>query len=66
MNDERCNACYECLNRPEQGLENPVLFTFIVCIKCGNKRCPHATNHKFECSNSNEPNQPGSRYQENP
>lgn len=28
-----------------------------VCPKCGNKRCPHATNKLFLCTNSNEPNQ---------
>lgn len=34
----------------------------ILCPKCGNKRCPHATDHNLECTNSNEPGQPGSRY----
>lgn len=64
--EERCTDCYDCLNRPELGLDNPVIYRMVVCVKCSNKRCPHSTNHKFECSNSNEPNQPGSRYQENP
>lgn len=36
--------------------------TMIVCPKCGNKRCPHGTDHRNECTASNEPNQPGSRY----
>lgn len=35
---------------------------FIACEKCGNKRCPHATFHQLECTGSNEPGQPGSRY----
>ena len=35
----------------------------IVCDICGNKRCPHATNCELECSGSNEPGQPGSRYE---
>lgn len=35
----------------------------IVCATCGNKRCPKATFHGNECTGSNEPNQPGSRYQ---
>lgn len=35
---------------------------FIVCPTCGNKRCPHATDRKFECTNSNEAGQPGSAY----
>lgn len=34
----------------------------IVCEFCGNKRCPHATDHDLACTNSNEPGQPGSRY----
>jgi hypothetical protein len=38
-------------------------FTFpafmIVCSICGNKRCPHAANPDFECTNSNEPGQIG-------
>jgi hypothetical protein len=36
---------------------------FIVCSKCGNKRCPHATNHIYECTNSNEPGQKGSSWE---
>lgn len=35
---------------------------FIVCPECGNKRCPHATDRKYECTNSNETGQPGSAY----
>ena len=34
----------------------------IVCVECGNKRCPHGTDHRNECTGSNEPGQPGSRY----
>ena len=34
----------------------------IVCPICGNKRCPHASDHDFECTGSNEPQQPGSVY----
>lgn len=34
----------------------------IVCAICGNKRCPHATDHRNACTNSNEPGQPGSSY----
>lgn len=35
---------------------------FIVCPKCGNKRCPHASDHDFECTNSNESGQKGSVF----
>ena len=34
----------------------------VVCGICGNKRCPHATNHIFACTGSNEPGQLGSSY----
>ena len=37
-------------------------FGMIVCDKCGNKRCPHATDHRHECTGSNEPGQDGSVY----
>lgn len=36
---------------------------FIVCVTCGNKRCPHATDHALPCTNSNEPGQKGSVYE---
>ena len=32
------------------------------CDLCGNKRCPHHSDHELACTNSNEPGQPGSRY----
>ena len=35
----------------------------ILCMKCSNKRCPHATDHRFDCTNSNEPGQKGSYYE---
>lgn len=31
----------------------------IVCPQCGNKRCPKASDDRFECSGSNEPGQIG-------
>ena len=34
----------------------------IVCPECGNKRCPHASDHRELCSHSNESGQLGSRY----
>ena len=36
---------------------------FIVCAKCGNKRCPHGTDHNLACTQSNLPGQAGSRYE---
>lgn len=35
---------------------------FVVCPECGNKRCPKANDHRNECTNSNDPGQPGSAY----
>jgi hypothetical protein len=35
----------------------------IVCAKCGNKRCPHATDHRNACTNNNDPGQKGSSWE---
>lgn len=43
----------------------PVTFSdsrFVVCHECGNKRCPHANDHRNACTGSNEPGQEGSAY----
>jgi len=37
---------------------------FVVCPECGNKRCPHANDHRHACSGSNKPGQEGSAYPE--
>ena len=42
--------------------KHPV-WLMILCQKCGNKRCPHATDHNNECTNSNEAGQKGSSYE---
>jgi len=34
----------------------------ILCSICGNKRCPHANDHRHACTGSNEAGQPGSAY----
>lgn len=41
---------------------NPNLMRMILCKVCGNKRCPHASDHGFKCTHSNEPNQKGEPY----
>ena len=33
-----------------------------LCPICGNKRCPKATDHNNECTNSNDTGQEGSYY----
>lgn len=56
--------CYNCNKdrKDESGNFPYVLTRMIVCPKCGNKRCPHSTDHNLPCTNSNDPGQPGSRY----
>lgn len=57
-----CHRCIKGRGETINGL--PVtLMRMIVCSECGNKRCPHATDHRLACTNSNEPGQPGSVYQ---
>lgn len=34
----------------------------VVCVECGNKRCPKATDCSLYCTNSNESGQVGSAY----
>jgi hypothetical protein len=50
-----CGACHACPG------EHQALM--ILCVTCGNKRCPKAADHKNECSGSNEPGQKGSAYE---
>jgi hypothetical protein len=62
----RCE-CRACLKDKTVMIGNlgpiPVEATrMIVCATCGNKRCPHANDHRNACTNSNEPGQPGSAY----
>lgn len=68
----RCRRCLEEDFRQKHGGTSRLLVPmhpvnlFIVCAICGNKRCPHATDHRLACTNSNEPGQQGSFYQGNP
>lgn len=57
-----CHACIERYNWRDI-LGQPLnIGRSIVCEICGNKRCPHASNHEFRCTGSNAPGQPGSIY----
>jgi hypothetical protein len=57
-------GCYNCMNEIKDARGWPLtMSTFIVCPDCGNKRCPKSTDHNLACTNSNDPGQPGSRYQ---
>lgn len=48
-----CGRCWKCLTNHN---------FYILCVDCGNKRCPKATDHDNACSGSNEPEQEGSVY----
>jgi hypothetical protein len=62
LQDVECH-CYNCNKDVKTKSGWPVVMTqMIVCPECGNKRCPHATDHNLECSGSNDPGQEGSRY----
>jgi hypothetical protein len=62
--------CIKC--RDDQLAQTPVPFPFdhptyfktfrYACEVCGNKRCPHHSDHMLPCTGSNEPGQPGSIY----
>lgn len=56
--DDHC-GCWRCVRSRE-----PEWFSewMILCPTCGNKRCPHASDHDFVCTSSNEPGQEGSVY----
>lgn len=59
-----CN-CHRCLDERDERADNGMrirMTMFVVCKSCGNKRCPHATDHDLACTGSNEPGQTGSIY----
>ena len=56
-------GCHKCLDGKVDIYGWPLSMTrMILCPLCGNKRCPHATDHELACTGSNEPNQLGSIY----
>ncbi len=64
-----CMKCHAARGMTERLKANPdraFSFSFDVpgfrysCEICGNKRCPHHSDHQLACTNSNEPGQPGS------
>lgn len=63
VDNYRC-YCYNCnKDRLDESSQLPYVVTrMIVCPTCGNKRCPHSTDHNLPCTGSNDPGQPGSRY----
>jgi hypothetical protein len=57
-NNVKSSDCYLCATPRER------MSRMIGCPTCGNKRCPRGTDHRLDCTGSNEPDQPGSRYAE--
>lgn len=57
-------GCYRCLTESGETFGGfPVTFSrMTVCSQCGCKRCPHGTDHRLCCTESNDPGQEGSRY----
>lgn len=53
-----CGRCWACLEAAGERI-----WFMVVCALCGNKRCPHATDHTQDCSGSNAPGQLGSAYE---
>jgi len=50
-------CCWRCMED-----RNEIRSHMILCPTCGNKRCPKASDHRLECTGSNEPGQAGSVY----
>jgi len=64
MNPNSNCRCRKCLEGAVDNNGLPVLLsTFVVCAICGNKRCPKATDHALDCTNSNAPGQKGSVWE---
>jgi hypothetical protein len=55
VNHYCCHACFTASG-------SILLDRMILCPQCGNKRCPKASNHRLDCTSSNDPGQPGSVY----
>lgn len=69
MREQETCRCYTCVgDKPAYpGSWLTVGMTrMIVCSICGNKRCPHANDHRNVCTGSNELGQQGSAYPASP
>jgi hypothetical protein len=66
-----CNACHKdklAANPPADRMASLMALTsrgIVLCPTCGNKRCPHANDHRHACTGSNLPGQPGSAHPNN-
>lgn len=58
-----CHACIKQFDLKSESGISLAASQMILCPTCGNKRCPHASDHRLACTGSNEPGQAGSVYQ---
>lgn len=58
--DYDCEKCR--MKLVKEGRIWPFRSRMILCPICGNKRCPKASDHELDCTNSNELGQKGSVY----
>lgn len=67
MNENEC-GCRQCRRERDEhfmfgGHKCPIeMAMMIVCQNCGNKRCPHASDHRHACTGSNDVGQSGGAY----
>lgn len=57
-NKKEC-GCWKCITERD---DTARMMRMVLCPTCGNKRCPHASNHDLVCTHSNAPGQSGSIY----
>ena len=58
-----CHACIKEFDRKTEGGWPLSSVQMILCPECGNKRCPKASDHRLQCTDSNDVGQAGSVYQ---
>ena len=51
--------CHRCC-KEQTGYHH--MFQMVLCPTCGNKRCPKSSDHRLDCTGSNEQNQKVSTY----
>lgn len=61
-----CHHCLDHFRSGAPGRPSDVFALFpigmVLCPDCGNKRCPHANDHRWACTASNDTGQLGSAY----
>lgn len=64
--DSCCHKCNKGKTKDiGDGFEVPISgLIMVLCLTCGNKRCPKASDHELECTGSNKSGQKGSIYED--